>query len=298
MNIKSGVQIPKCLLSFIIVNWNGKHLLYNCISSILKFCSKIPHEIIVVDNASTDGSIDLIKKNFPQVILICNSTNRYFAGPTNDGIKISKGEFFFLLNNDIILTEGCIDKLINVLDKNKDIGVVVPQLRYPDGRIQPSCRRLPNFLNLYISGLGLDFLISKYSWKMRDFDHNHSLDVEQPMMSAFLIKRECWEDVGELDEKNFPLYFNDVDWCFRALKRGWRIRFEPQAVAIHLGAWSGERLGPKRIILSAQGLYNYFRKHHVLSAFSWRWPLLVGLTGGIILRGLLYQFKLIIKSFS
>ena len=268
------------LVSFIIVNWNGLPILAQCLESIQDSCAKIPHEVIVVDNGSTDGSLEHIIRNYPEVQLIRNPQNLFFAIPTNQGIRASRGNYLFLLNNDVRLLPGCLEYLLKVLSSDQVVGAVVPQLVYPDGRIQPSCRRLPTFLNLSQSGLQLDKLFSSKSWKMVDWCHDNPRDVEQPMMSALLIRRECWENVGELDE-HFPLYFNDVDWCNRALAKGWRIRFEPSAKAIHYESWSGKKLGFRQAYLSAQGLYRYFRKYQVNSVFSWRWPVLLCLCAGL-----------------
>lgn len=279
------------IVSFVIVNWNGKEIAYSCIKSIYENCMNIPFEIILIDNASTDGSVELIKKKFPEVKVICNSKNRYFAWSTNEGAKFCRGKYLFFINNDITITPNCVSALIEVLNDNKIIGAVAPQLRYPEGEVQPSCRQFPTFLNLFISGLGIDRFWHKYSWKMRDFDHNHPRNVDQPMMSALLIKRECWEDVGNLDESRFPLFFNDVDWCFRAWKKNWIIRFEPRAIAIHLAGWSGNRLGLKRVFLYSKGFYYYFRKHHVTSLFSWKWIALLFLTAGVLIKDLLYEVK-------
>jgi GT2 family glycosyltransferase len=249
------------LVSFIIVNWNGLSILGQCLESIQEFCGKIPHEVIVVDNGSTDGSIEHIIHNYPEVRLIRNSQNFFFAIPTNQGTRTSRGNYLFLLNNDVRLPPKRLEYLLETLDSDHGVGAVAPQLVYPDGRIQPSCRRLPTFLNLFQSGLQLDKLFSSKSWKMVDWGHNNPRDVEQPMMSALLIRRECWEDVGELDE-HFPL-------------------FEPSAKAIHHEAWSGKKLGFRQAYLSAQGLYRYFRKYQVKSMFSWRWPVLLCLCAGL-----------------
>lgn len=268
------------LVSFIIVNWNGLPILGQCLESIQESCGKIPHEIIVVDNGSTDSSVEYIIHNYPEVQLIRNSQNLFFAIPTNQGIRTARGNYLFLLNNDVRLLPGCLEYLLKALNSDQGVGAIAPQLVYPDSRIQPSCRRLPTFLNLSQSGFHIDKLFSGKSWKMVDWGHNHSRDVEQPMMSALLIRRDCWEDVGELD-KHFPLYFNDVDWCHRTLVKGWRIRFEPSAKAIHREAWSGKKLGFRQAYLSAQGLYRYFCKYQVKSRFSWRWPVLLCLCAGL-----------------
>jgi len=235
----------------------------------------------VVDNVSQDDSCRTIKEKFPHVTLIQNKKNYYFAMPTNLGIKKSSGDFLFLLNNDALLEVNTLKILMDKLKDDPKIGAVCPQLLYPNGAIQPSCRRFPTFNNLMAAGLRLDIFFKKNSWKMTDWDHLTPQFVEQPMMSALLIRRSCWQDVGELDER-FPLYFNDVDWCYRAALKGWKIYFEPAAKATHFEAWTGKRLGSRQAFFSMQGMYRYFRKHHIRSCFSSKYPLLVGLCGGLL----------------
>jgi len=255
-------------ISFLIVNWNGLPVLENCLQSIEATCCHFSYEILVADNNSTDGSIGVIKNKFPSVKLIQNHKNLFFAAPTNALARQAQGQFLMLMNNDILLKKNTMDRLFRAFQYSPEIGAVVPQLLYPDGKVQPSCRRFPTLFSLALSGLQLTKFYNKKSWKMSEKDHMIAKYVEQPMMSAMLIKRECWLDVGELDEKLFPLYFNDVDWCKRALAKGWKIRFEPSAKAIHFEAWSGKQLGFKQAIYSAKGMYNYFKKHHIKTIFS------------------------------
>ncbi len=261
-------------ISFLIVNWNGLPVIKECLQSIEATCSKLSYEVLIADNNSTDGSVPMIKKLFPNAKIMQNKKNLFFAAPTNALSRQAKGNFFMLMNNDIILKKNALPRLLKALLESKHTGAAVPQLLFPDGRIQPSCRRLPTLFSLAISGTRLDKFFNKNSWKMKDWDHCGARYVEQPMMSAMLIKRKCWLDVGELDEERFPLYFNDVDWCKRALAKGWKIRFEPSAQAVHLEAWSGKKLGFKQALYSSKGMYNYFRKHHVKTIFSPQWPLL------------------------
>lgn len=267
-------------VSIIIPNWNGMPVLADCLESIDRCCARLDYEIIVIDNASTDNSCIVIKQNFPRVRLIRNDRNCMFAGPTNQGADRASGDFLFLLNNDVILEDGCLEILMEVLEKDNQIGAAAPQLRYSDGRIQSTCRYFPTFKNLIFSGLRLENCFPDDGWKMKNRDHNAPGFVQQPMMSALLIRRDCWQNTGPLDER-FPLYFNDVDWCYRAWQKGWKIFFEPGAKAVHLEAWTGRKLGFRQIRFSSQGLYRYFRKHHI-RLFSPEYPLLLALTGGLV----------------
>ncbi len=281
-------------ISFLIVNWNGLPVLEECLKSIERTCHDVEYEVLLSDNKSDDGSVSFVRQNFPQVIIFQNKKNLFFATPTNNMAKNAKGDFFMLLNNDIILKEGAILTLLKTLQESEQIGAVVPQLLYPDGTIQPSCRRFPTLFSLTMAGLGLDKIFPQKSWKMKDWGHREPRFVKQPMMSAMLIKRDCWSDVGELDAEQFPLYFNDVDWCKRAFSRGWKIKFEPSARAIHLEAWSGKKLGFKQAYFSSKGMYNYFRKHHVHTVFSPKWFVLVVLILSFLgLKGFAFGSQLI-----
>jgi N-acetylglucosaminyl-diphospho-decaprenol L-rhamnosyltransferase len=280
-------EVPK--ISFLVVNWNGSAILHRCLTGIERTCQDISHEIIVVDNGSTDDSAAMVSTQFPGVKLIRLERNHYFAYPNNLAARNAAGEHLFLLNNDVILQPGCVSQLLHSLEADTHVCAVAPQLRYPDGCVQPSCRRLPTFSNLLLSGLRLDNAFSRVSWKMADWDHATPRYVEQPMMSALLVRGKSWRSVGELDER-FALYFNDVDWCRRAIDSGWTILFDPKAQAIHYEAWTGKRLGVHQSTLSARGLYRYFRKHHVKSIISWRWPVLAFLVCGLVSLGVLSNF--------
>ncbi len=264
-------------ISFLIVNWNGLPVLPKCLQSIESTCHELSYEVLVADNNSTDDSVSVIRKQFPQVKLLQNHENLFFAAPTNTLARQAKGNFLMLMNNDIVLKKNAMARLLKTLQESKRTGAAVPQLLYPDGRVQPSCRRLPTLLSLALAGTGLDNFFTQKSWKMKDWNHSNKRCVEQPMMSAMLIKRECWLDVGELDQERFPLYFNDVDWCKRAIAQGWEIKFDPLAQAIHFEAWSGKKLGFKQAIYSSIGMYRYFRKYHVKTVFSLKWPILTSL---------------------
>ncbi len=270
-------------ISILIPTWNGASILERCILSAISACRNISWEILIFDNGSTDNTNELlkkIKKRYPQIKDFSNTQNLLFAKPINQLADMAIGKSLLILNNDVFLKQDCLKLMLRALYSQEKIGAVAPQLMNPDETIQPSCRRLPTFFNMVIDGLGLDRYFPQFSWKMRDFDHKKESYVEQPMMSALLIKRSCWENVGPLDER-FPLYFNDVDWCRRALKKGWLILFFPKAKALHLEAWSGKRLGFKQLKYSVSGLYNYFMKHDIKSYWSPKYPLLLGLCAGL-----------------
>lgn len=257
-------------LSIIIVNWNTHDLLHSCLESIPSGNPLEPYEVIVVDNGSGDGSVSMMEERFPHVRLLCNSRNLGFAKGTNQGVSLSRGTYLLFLNTDIVVLPDSIRTLCNFMDRHPQVGAAAPQLRYPDGTIQKSCRSFPRPLPLLFACLGLDRLFPGRStlsaWKMQYWDHQDTRPVEQPMMSAFLVRRTCWEEVGELDEL-FPNYFNDVDWCYRLRRKtSWQIYHVSDAAMIHHHGQTCKKLGYRRISQSSSGLHRFYEKHFRISS--------------------------------
>lgn len=257
----------KQLVSYIIVNWNHKELLIECIASIYNNISRnIMYETIIIDNASTDGSADYIKQVFPDVILIRNNTNLSYARAVNQGVSISKGDFIFLLNNDVKLIENITERLVSFLSKTPNAGAVAPLLYYPDGSFQISCRRFPSIPAIFLEYFGINRIGPFYRWKLKKEEHIRGGIVPQPMTSALLIRRECLKATGPLDEK-FPIFFNDVDWCYRLYKyTNYNIYLCPEAKAIHHQGASVKKLGYRKKIEFCKGLLRLHLKHFPLTS--------------------------------
>jgi len=264
-----NVERPK--VSVIIVNWNTKEHLRRCLLSLtLHPAPCILHlEIIVVDNASVDGSAEMVRKEFPQVKLIANNRNIGYAAANNQAARLAKGRYFLLLNPDTELTPETIDKLIAFAESHPDAGAVAPKLVYPDGRLQPSVRSFPTPAALLFSALSLDKLFATAHspfatvfgrYRMTWFDYDEVAEVDQPMASALLVRREAWEQVEGMDE-TMPIFFNDVDFCWRLKKAGWRIYFLPDAVAVHYHGASTRLLGIGKALATHQGLLRFYDKH-------------------------------------
>jgi N-acetylglucosaminyl-diphospho-decaprenol L-rhamnosyltransferase len=249
------------MVSFIIPNWNHKQMLSECIASIYATNDSILKDVIVVDNASNDGSGDYIKKMYPEIIWIQNKTNLGYAKAINHGVKVSKGAFIFLLNNDVKLLENTTIKLLDFLFENPEAMAVAPLLYYPDGRIQKSCRRFPTPSALFLEFLGIDKIGPFRRWKLSKEEHLRTSIVLQPMASALMLKKLCWDTVGQLDEQ-FPVLFNDVDWCYRLYKQTrYKIYLYPEAQAIHHEGASVNRLGFRKKIEFSKGLTKFYLKH-------------------------------------
>jgi len=249
-------------ISFIIPNWNGKEYLARCLNSIIEASSPgYEKEIIVVDNASADGSMEMIEDLFPQARLICNDRNLGYAKAVNQGVEASGGEILFLLNNDVVLKNDSVAVLLEKLISSSEIGAVSPLLYYPDGRLQISCRRFPHPVSILLEKVNMDSFVGFRRLKLSPEEHIKGGIVMQPMFSAIMIKRECWQDVGPLDE-SFPIFFNDVEWCYRLYKNTpYVIVLVPAARALHYEGVSVKRLGYKKRYYLYTGLARFYMKN-------------------------------------
>ncbi|MCG6551593.1 MAG: glycosyltransferase family 2 protein [Candidatus Magnetominusculus sp. LBB02] len=250
-------------VSFIIPNWNHRQLLDECISSIKQLTGGFEKEIVVVDNASTDGSAEYVKNTHPDVICHCNAENAGYAKATNQGVSMSSGQMLFLLNNDVRLFADCLEELVKCLNRGPRIGAAAPLLYYPNGRFQISCRRFPTPAALALEQFGVFRLGGYRKWKLTEQEHRLYCEALQPMASALLIKRECWDEVGPLDER-FPIFFNDVDWCYRLYRyTNFKIAICHAAGACHHEGVSVNRLGFRKKINFYRGLFDFYKKHYL-----------------------------------
>lgn len=239
-------------LSIIVVNFNTKKLLQDCLESIFQQTRGIKFEVIVVDNASKDGSAAMVKKAFPQAVLIQNKQNRGFAQANNQGIRKAKGEYLLLLNSDTKVINNALKKLVDFARTKPDLGVVGPRLLNRDGSHQPSTApflTLPVALVWLVTG---DRLIYSSPQKTRQADW--------VMGSALMVKNQALKKAGLLDEKFF-MYVEEVEWCYRIKKAGWQVWFYPGAKIFHLVRGSSPE-GKQRAVLGIyQNLLYFYRKH-------------------------------------
>ncbi|KJR43549.1 glycosyl transferase family 2 [Candidatus Magnetoovum chiemensis] len=257
-------------VSFIIPNWNHKELLDECLMSVENSEGEFEREVIVVDNGSTDKSADLVRQKYKYVNIVENKQNEGYAKAVNKGITLSTGDYVFLLNNDVRLYKDTTVKLIEFLETRQDAGASCPLLYYPEtgaemtkGALQISCRRFPTPAALILEGLNIKKAGPFRSWKMTEEEHLNSGAVLQPMAAVLLIKRECLLAVGLMDER-FPIFFNDVDWCYRLYKhRQYRIYLYTDAQALHHEGATIKRLGYKKKIEFYKGLFRFYLKHFI-----------------------------------
>jgi GT2 family glycosyltransferase len=282
-------------VSIIIVNWNTRKLLQNCLKSVYERTGDVKYEVIVVDNGSTDDSVEMVKKNFPQVNIIENAENLGFARANNIGIQTSKGRYICLINSDITLLDDCIGKLISFMDSRPAVGITGPKILNSDRTIQHSCRHFPSIWNNLCQSLGLNHLFPKSAffsdWIMDYWGHDSIRSVDALSGCFLMVRRKALEEVGLLDE-DFFIYGEDLDWCRRFRKASWDIVFYPETEATHLiGASSAN--APIKFYLELQkaGL-QYWRKHHGrIGRVSYAAVILIRETIRVIARGIQYIFR-------
>ena len=251
-------------LTICLVNWNTCRMLQECLESIIANTDELRIEIFVIDNASTDGSVEMVRNTYPDIGLIVNKRNTGFSKANNQGIEISRGRHVLLLNPDTIVLPGALTAMVSFLDTHPTAGAVAARLLNSDGSLQYSLRHFPSFLTPFTENTNLAEIpgircFSKRS-RLMDWSHDTVREVEQPAGAAFMIKSSCIETLGSLDSC-YHMFFEDVDLCYRIRKSGWKIFYLPEARIIHHGGQSVK----KRTDMGVQfyrSLIKYFRFHH------------------------------------
>jgi N-acetylglucosaminyl-diphospho-decaprenol L-rhamnosyltransferase len=251
-------------LSIVIVSWNVRDLLRRCLHSILDVSHSMHVEVVVVDNASTDGSSDMVQAEFPGVHIVANSENRGFPAANNQGLAVAQGRYVLLLNPDTEVIEDGLATLAAFAEAHPDVGMVGPQLLYPDGSVQSSRRRFPTlatavFESTWLEPYALRRLLKRYY--VLDRPDDAVQDVDWVTGAAMMARREAVEQVGPLDE-GFFMYSEELDWCRRFREAGWRVVYLPTARIIHHEGKSSEQVVTARHIHFQTSKVRYFRKHH------------------------------------
>jgi len=254
-------------ISIVIVNWNTRKLLKNCLQSIASVKTSRDSEIIIVDNGSNDGSSEMCRKVFPKVRLIENGSNLGFGQANNQGILSSKAELVLLLNSDTIVLPNSIEKMIEPMHKDSSIGVLGCRLIRPDGSYQPSSMNYPNLKTVIVERL----LLYKLSLKLP------RTPVEPPYIESqiecdwvsgacMLIRKNALETAGLFDP-NIWMYGEEMELCYRIKAAGWKVAFHPDATIIHLGGESWKEQAYSPTLLKMTGLLFFFKKHFSISTY-------------------------------
>ena len=290
--------MEKIDLSIIIVSFNTKELLRNCIESVIKNTEKVKYEIIVVDNASKDGSTELVNgfSKINRFKLIENKTNMGFGHANNQGMKECSGKYILLLNSDTLIKNNAIEKMISWMELNPKVGVASCALLNNDGSIQGTGGYFPSLIRVFswmtIQDIPfIDNLIKPFhpmrskSFRKGDAFFKEEKELDWVTGAFFLIRRKVIDKVGYFDEDYF-MYTEEVDYCYRIKMAGWKIYYVPTPSVIHLGGASG--IKGDNVLKEFNGIKLFYKKHYP----SWQYPLLrlflkIGALGRVLVFGLI-----------
>ncbi len=261
-------------ISVIIVNYNVREFLNNALISLFKSLEGYSSEVFVVDNASDDGSVELVQKNFPQVKLIANATNVGFAKANNQALALSTGRYLLLLNPDTLIQEDTFDKLIEFFESHPDAGMAGCKILNPDGTLQLPCRRsFPTPWTAFTKTFGLSSLFPKSKlfarYNLTYLDPDATYEVDAVSGSFMMITREVYDRIGGLDE-TFFMYGEDLDWCFRVQQSSLKVYYVPTTSIIHYKGESTKRSNIDELNVFYNAMRLFVRKHHTGSSlFEW-----------------------------
>ena len=265
-------------LSIVIVNWNTREMLREVLASTFAGQGDLALQVIVIDNASTDGSAEMVAAEFPQAALIRNTENRGFAAANNQGFERATGRHILLLNSDTIVLGDVLPASVRYLDEHPRVGAMGCRVLNTDGTMQRTCSMFPGFLNLALLTSGL--------WKLRwprflgryhmtDWARDSERQVEVISGCYLMLRREVLEQVGPLDEAFF-FFGEETDWCRRMRAAGWELRFAPVGEIVHHGGGSVRKLNHKRDVMLTDAMVRLNRKHSGPVAGTAVWALLFG----------------------
>ncbi len=250
-------------LSIVILNWNVRDLLERCLASLRS--NHYALEIIVVDNASHDDSVAMVRAKYPQALLIVNAENRGFTGGNNQGIEASCGRYVLVLNPDTEVLGDALDRMVCYLDDHPDVGALGPQLLNPDRSIQSSRRRFPTlitgfFESTWLQGIAPKSILTQYY--LDDVAPDHTQEVDWLNGACTIFRRAALDEVGLYDAQNFFMYSDELDLCRRVKEAGWKIVYLPEAQVVHYVGKSSEQAVAARHIYFQTSKVHYYRKWH------------------------------------
>ena len=252
-------------LSICLVNWNTRSDLEQALTSVLQADPDLPTEVIVLDNASLDGSADMVAARFPTVQLLRSADNVGFARGYNQAALRTTGRYLLLLNPDTVTHPGALRALVSFLEAHPRVGAAGPRLVNADGSLQFSCRRFPGPVAALFRNtpLGKLFPRNKYTreYLMTDCDHTRESEVDWISGAAMCVRRETWEQVGGFDE-GFFMYAEDMDWCRRAHEAGWGVWYVPRAEVMHRIGRSSDQVPLKMVLQFHRSMARFYRKHY------------------------------------
>ena len=246
-------------ISFIIVNWNTKDLLQGCLNSIIITSEALTYEIIVVDNASSDGSTAMLAAKYPQVKTIANKENRGFGAANNQGFAVMQGQYALLVNTDAVLTPGAVKKMWTFAEANPRAAIVCGQLLNADGSRQNSVAAFPTLLTLAANTSLLEYLFPR-KYPSKRYEHTGPLEVDSAIGACMMIRKKALDEVSFFDERYF-FFFEETDMAYAMRQAGWLVYQVPDALIYHLQGQSIGRRAQSRIEFY-RSRYQFLRKWH------------------------------------
>ncbi len=253
-------------LDFIIVNWNTRQLLLDCLHSIHSTVTDISYQIYVVDNGSIDDSVKAVREQFPQVIVVENQENKGFAAAVNQALGKNAATYSVLINTDTLLHKNAIRVMYSFMNQRKDVGIAGAQLEKPDGTRQHSYDNYPALATELFNKSLLQWLFP-YRYPSKKQSIVQPMEVESVIGACMMIRNEAIKNVGKLDEDYF-FFLEETDWCYRMQKAGWKVYHVPEARIIHLGGQSKKMAPWQSQIEYCRSLYIFFKKNR--SRMSYR----------------------------
>lgn len=280
-------------LTIVIVSWNVSSLLADCLASIAHQRGALPLEVIVVDSASHDDTVTMVRRDFAWVTLLAQGQNVGFARGNNIGMRHARGEYVLLLNPDTVVQPGALQRMAAYLDEQPGVGLLGPLLLNADGSIQSSRRRFPTRLTAFFESTWLEAwapaAMLRY-FRALDLPEGVTVDVDWVTGAAMMVRGSVIAQVGGMDEAFF-MYSEELDWCRRIKAAGWRVVYFPHAAIVHLEGRSSEQVVTARHIYFQKAKLRYFRKYHgrlfsaTLRLFllaSYAWQLLLEAAKGLL----------------
>ena len=251
-------------LSIIVITHNSRGPIVRCLESLAAHAPSCEHETIVIDNASSDATAETVSRRFPQVRVVANEDNLGYSRGVNQGMRLSSGRAILILNPDIVVREGSIDRLLEFMDRTPDAGIVGSKLVFPDGSLQYSCRSFYTVSALLLRRTFLGKLFPRAhalrEHLLMDYDHEEPRSVDWLLGACMLVRREAIETVGAMDERFF-LYFEDIDWCYRMKHHGWSVYYVPSSVMVHTYERSSAKsVLRKPFLIHILSLLRYYEK--------------------------------------
>lgn len=249
-------------ISVAVVAYNSARWLPDCLSSLKNAGGEFAVEVLVVDNASRDGSADLVRREFPTVKLLVNRRNLGYARAVNQAARHTSGRYLLILNPDVVVNPGALEELRDHLERETDVALVAPRLLNPDGSLQYSCRRHYTWGTYLLRRAPLRHLLPHHTLVRRhlmmDWDHEQTREVDWVLGAAMMMRRDA---LGEeiMDERYF-LYFEDVDLCLRLQRQGWKVVYHPGATMTHVHRRE-----------SGRGMLNRRKYQHFRSWVQFQW---------------------------